>query len=107
LLSPTTSNQRIVGGTVDIGAYEYQTPVSQISYAWLQQYDLPITTHTDTGDPAGDGLKAYQEWIAGTNPTNALSVLVMLPPRADEQSVGSCSGLAKREPSNLLFAEQP
>ena len=25
-------------------------------------------------------MNDYQEWIAGTNPTNALSVLAMLPP---------------------------
>ena len=68
---------RIVGGTVDIGAYEYQTPVSMISYAWLQQYGLPISTNVDATDPDGSGMNAYQDWIAGLNPTNALSVLKM------------------------------
>jgi len=70
-------NPRIVGGTVDIGAYEYQTPLSMISYAWLQQYGLPIDTNTDTADLDGTGMDVYQDWIAGLNPTNALSVLRM------------------------------
>ena len=81
-------NPRIVGGTVDIGAYEYQTPVSMISYAWLQQYGLPISTNTDTADLDGTGMNVYQDWIAGLNPTNALSVLKMLAPSATNSPLG-------------------
>jgi hypothetical protein len=81
-------NPRIVGGTVDIGAYEYQTPVSMISYAWLQHYGLPISTNTDTADLNGTGFNVYQDWVAGLNPTNALSVLKMLPPAATNNPAG-------------------
>ncbi len=70
-------NARIVAGTVDVGAYEYQTPASAISYAWLQQYGLAINAGTDTADADGDGMSNYAEWRAGTNPTNALSLLQM------------------------------
>jgi hypothetical protein len=73
-------NPRIAGGTVDMGAYEFQSPQSAISYAWLQQYGLP--THGSLDDIDGDGDKAttWQEWKAWTIPTNALSVLRMLHP---------------------------
>lgn len=75
-------NPRIAGGTVDIGAYEFQFPVSQISYAWLQHFNLPINPSTDTADPDGDGVNNYREWLAGSDPTNPFSfppLLTLIP----------------------------
>ncbi len=62
---------------MDIGAYEYQTPTSVISYAWLQQYGLSTDGTADNTDADGDYMSNYAEWIAGTNPTNAASVLML------------------------------
>jgi hypothetical protein len=81
-------NPRIVGGTVDIGAYEYQTSESVISYAYLQQYGLPTDGSVDYADLDGSGFNVYQDWVAGLDPTNPASILAMLPSAATNKLAG-------------------
>jgi hypothetical protein len=67
---------RIINGTVDMGAYEYQGSSGTTGFhAWLAQHGLPADGSADYLDTDGDGMNNWQEWRAGTNPTNAASAL--------------------------------
>ncbi|MEI7732804.1 MAG: choice-of-anchor Q domain-containing protein [Verrucomicrobiota bacterium] len=66
---------RIVGGTVDMGAYEFQSSTTNSYLIWLCQKGLSPSISSDDTDLDGDGMSIWQEWVADTNPTNANSVL--------------------------------
>jgi hypothetical protein len=57
----------------DIGAYEFDLR-SIVPTNWFQQYNLnSADLNMLADDPDRDGHTTFQEWLAGTDPTNALS----------------------------------
>ncbi len=62
---------RIVNGTVDMGAYEFQGAGMGEFIGWLQQYGLPTDGSADYTDQDGDHVNNWQEYLADTSPLDA------------------------------------
>jgi len=99
---------RFNGGTVDIGAFEFQGANLGEFTGWLYQYNLPTDSAADFLDSDGDGMNNWQEWIAGLIPTDATSVLRLNQPtntvtglQVSWQSVNSRTYYLQRS-TNLL-----
>ncbi|MEK7677648.1 MAG: hypothetical protein AAB676_17605, partial [Verrucomicrobiota bacterium] len=63
----------------DIGAHEYLLATADsngdgIPDGWCQRFNLnPIDSNVAAGNPDDDSHTTFQEWMADTDPTNALS----------------------------------
>jgi hypothetical protein len=56
-----------------MGAYEFQGAGMGEFIGWLQQFGQATDGTADGIDSDQDGLNNWQQWVANTNPTNALS----------------------------------
>ena len=57
----------------DMGAYEFDLRTI-VPANWFSSYGLdPNDPHVAAGNPDDDAFTTYQEWVADTDPTNALS----------------------------------
>ncbi len=68
--------------TVVRGNYTFaDANANGVSDSWETRYFAGLLSTPPTGDSDGDGASDRMEFMAGTDPTNRLSVLVLSPPR--------------------------
>ena len=65
---------------------------AQVPYSWLAQYGLTNYNTDAAADQDQDGLTTWQEYIAGTDPTNAASCFKATQNTPDEISWNAVSG---------------
>ena len=95
----------VVGYPSEITTVTNNTPLW-----WLDDYGLPMTDAGALSDTDGDGALAWQEWVAGTVPTQSASVLrAACAPLSSTRRIVSWTPVAGRQYSvqwvtNLQYA---
>jgi len=90
----TTSTENYTGtiwgygitATSSVARFTFQTQLEAF-HSWLTSYGLPSDGSADYVDSDGDGMNNWQEYVAGTIPTNANSVLEI----TSEQAISGTS----------------
>jgi len=87
-----------LSATSSVARFSYQS--LDPFHAWLASYGLPSDGSADYLDSDGDGLNNWQEYLAGTNPTNASSVFKII---GEQVLPGGQFGLRWLSVSNRLY----
>jgi hypothetical protein len=91
-IKPATQNARLESGQTLVFTGQYTFPDTNqngLSDVWEQEFFGVVSPgYTGAGDTDNDGMSDADEFMAGTNPTNALSRLAFTPPgRNPDRSV--------------------
>jgi hypothetical protein len=78
-LHPTAGSFQPLRGHALRLAGEHESDAALLDYfTWLQSYGSSTYAGALYADSDGNGMNNWQDWVAGLNPTNALSVLKMV-----------------------------
>jgi hypothetical protein len=96
-------------GTTWLGYY-WGTPPNAIPVEWMTMYFGPQSSWpSPTADSDGDGMNNYQEFLAGTNPTNSASVLSVQISRTSPGQQSNQAQLSGQTPAGMyvIWNTQP
>jgi len=108
-------NQRLTGGRIDIGAYEFNhIPIgeagpNQIGYAWIDDIAEVVLDGNDSYDPDGEQLTYSWSWTVDNNiyEANGVSAIIELPIGEHTIELIVNDGVEDSEPDEVVITVVP
>jgi hypothetical protein len=103
---------RVIGGRIDMGAYEYQNtaPVAdagpnQVAYAWIDGIAEVNLDGSDSYDADGDNLKYHWKWVidGNTYEANGVDLSIELPVGQYTFELTAYDGIEYSEPNQVTI----